>query len=149
MLKVEKILEILGSDLKGAILDRLEERIDRLIDDGYTREDDPVMFPTIIELIVDLVDDVGEIENLDISLTRRTIQTRIRKALVAVGAVENLTDEEFLNGERFVITASGKEINSASSYCSAGFGFKMKGQYWDLCGIDLESPVGQPYRIEV
>ena len=139
MLKVDKFLDLIGSDLKKAIKDRLEVRIERLIDDGYTREDDPVMFPDIRELIVELVDDVGEIENLDISLTKRTIQNRIRKALVAVGALQTITNEEFLNGEIFVIMASGKEINTVAGYCRAGFGFKMKGQYYDLCGIDLDT----------
>ena len=139
MLKVDKFLDLIGSDLKKAIKDRLEVRIERLIDDGYTREDDPVMFPDIRELIVELVDDVGEIENLDVSLSKRTIQNRIRKALVAVGALQILTNEEFLNGEIFVIMASGKEITTVGAYCRAGFGFKMKGQYYDLCGIDLDT----------
>ena len=138
MLKVDKFLDLIGSDLKKAIKDRLEVRIERLIDDGYTREDDPVMFPDIRELIVELVDDVGEIENLDVSLSKRTIQNRIRKALVAVGALQILTNEEFLNGEIFVIMASGKEITTVGAYCRAGFGFKLNGQYYDLCGIDLE-----------
>ena len=138
MLKVDKFLDLIGSDLKKAIKDRLEVRIERLIDDGYTREDDPVMFPDIRELIVELVDDVGEIENLDVSLSKRTIQNRIRKALVAVGALQTLTNEEFLNGEIFVIMASGKEITTVGAYCRTGFGFKLNGQYYDLCGIDLE-----------